>query len=115
MYCAFCEKQWIDGLNECPDCGTSLMDDDELDTLESAIEGLQTSWVLVYTTNTVIEAEMLQANLKGANIPVQILSQVDSSRQFTVGSLATVKIYVLSVDADDALAIIRDIEQRGAQ
>ena len=51
-------------------------------------------WELVYTTNREIVAEMYKANLEGANIPVSILSQVDTTRMLTVGNLAIVKIYV---------------------
>ena len=72
-------------------------------------------WVLVYTTNTQIDAEHFKANLEGADIPVQILSQVDTSRMLTVGDLAIVKIYVPSSCYEDALLIIRDIENSGKE
>lgn len=51
-------------------------------------------WEIVYTTNREIDAEMYKANLEGAGIPVNILSQVDTTRMFTIGNLAVVKIYV---------------------
>jgi hypothetical protein len=51
-------------------------------------------WEIVYTTNRKIDAEMYKANLEGAGIPVNILSQVDTTRMLTIGNLAVVKIYV---------------------
>ncbi|MEN6510813.1 MAG: DUF2007 domain-containing protein [Chloroherpetonaceae bacterium] len=51
-------------------------------------------WEIVYTTNREIDAEMYKANLEGAGIPVNILSQVDTTRMLTMGDLAVVKIYV---------------------
>lgn len=66
-------------------------------------------WVLVYTTNTDLEAEMIKANLKGAGIPCEILSQVDTTRMFSVGELAIVKIFVPSEHKDESIEIINDI------
>ncbi|MBI5325258.1 MAG: DUF2007 domain-containing protein [Ignavibacteriae bacterium] len=57
-----------------------------------------------------IDAEMFKANLESADIPVHILSQVDSTRQLTIGDLAIVKIYVPSIYETDAKAIIQQIE-----
>lgn len=65
---------------------------------------------MVYTTNTQIEAEHFKANLEGAEIPVQILSQFDTSRGITVGGFAVVKIYVPEEFYEAAKKIINDIE-----
>jgi hypothetical protein len=54
---------------------------------------------------------MLRANLEGAEIPVHLLSQVDTTRNFTVGGLAIVKLYVPERFAQDAIAIINAIEK----
>ena len=67
------------------------------------------NWQLVYTTNTQLEAEHYKANLEGADIPVQILSQFDTSRMITLGDFAVVKIFVPNEYADDAIKIINDI------
>ena len=66
-------------------------------------------WKLVYTTNTDMDAEHYKANLEGANIPVQILSQFDSSRMITVGDFAVVKIFVPEKFYEEAKKIIDDI------
>lgn len=67
-------------------------------------------WVLVYTTNTLLEAEMFKANLENAGIPTQILSQVDTSRMLTIGDLAIVKIFVPSPMLKEAEDLITAIE-----
>ena len=67
------------------------------------------NWKLVYTTNTQLEAEHYRANLEGAGIPVQILSQFDTSRMITIGDFAVVKIFVPDEYYEDAIDIINDI------
>lgn len=63
-------------------------------------------WVQVYSTNTEIDAELIKQNLENNDIPANILSQVDSTRQFTVGFLAIVKIFVEKENYDKAKEII---------
>lgn len=67
------------------------------------------NWKMVYTTNMQLDAEHYKANLEGAGIPVQILSQFDTSRMITIGDFAVVKIFVPDEYYDDAIAIINDI------
>lgn len=67
-------------------------------------------WVLVYETNTEISAEFIKQNLENNGIPTNILSQVDSTRQFTVGYLAIVKIFVLREDIEKAIELINEID-----
>ena len=54
---------------------------------------------------------MLKGNLENAGIPVSILSQVDSTRMFTIGNLAIVKIFVPSPFYEEAAEIIKTIEK----
>jgi hypothetical protein len=54
---------------------------------------------------------MFKANLESAEIPTQILSQIDSTRMLTVGNLAIVKIYVPLPYVNEALEIIHAIEE----
>ncbi len=72
-------------------------------------KGQFTNWKLVYTTNLPMDAEHYKANLEGADIPVQILSQFDTSRMITIGDFAVVKIFVPEEYYDDAKKIIDDI------
>lgn len=67
-------------------------------------------WVLVYETNTEISAEFIKQNLENNGIPTNILSQVDSTRQFTIGYLAIVKIFVLREDIEKAIELINEID-----
>jgi len=92
-----------DNANFCISCGY------EFD--EAGTQGKRYPWVLVFTTSTEYEAQMFKANLEGAGIPTQILSQVDSTRMFTIGELAIVKIYVLSPYVREAEEIIQAIEK----
>jgi hypothetical protein len=71
-------------------------------------------WVEVFKTNTMIEADMYKANLEGAEIPVQLLSQLDSAINFTFGGLGTVKIMVPESFVEEALEIINDIIENKA-
>lgn len=68
------------------------------------------NWKLVYTCSTDIEAHHIKNNLEGAEIPCQILSQVDSTRMFNVGELAIVKLFVPEEFIEDAKIIISDIQ-----
>lgn len=102
MKCPVCTSEINGLLTKCPVCGAVV--DPELDSGTFP-------WALVYTTNTMIDAGMFKANLESAGIPVQILSQVDSTRMFTIGSLAIVKLYVPSPLLNDALEIIKAIEE----
>jgi len=99
----------------CPDCGTPLLDEEEAAHLEKAINELQSEWLHIYTTSTEIDARMIESFLVGAGIPTHVLLQIDTTRQFTIGGLAVVKIFVRSSDAEEALIIIRDIERRRSE
>ncbi len=100
-FCQCCNNPISENDLECPFCGCEVDIDEEFYS--------NYPWALVYTTNTLIEAEMYKANLEGAGIPVNILSQVDTSRMFTVGGLAIVKIYVKSPFVTLAEQIIKEI------
>jgi hypothetical protein len=53
---------------------------------------------------------MLKSNLESGGIPTQIVSQIDTTRMFTLGNLAIVKVYVPHPYYSDAKAIIDLIE-----
>ena len=52
------------------------------------------SWVLVYTTNTEVDAQLMSGLLESEEVPTQVVSQIDSSRALTIGGLAVAKVYV---------------------
>ncbi|MFP4528874.1 MAG: putative signal transducing protein [Candidatus Kapaibacterium sp.] len=105
MKCPVCLNEIEDNRAEkCPHCGA------QIETEEFGEVRRTYPWVMIYTTNTELDAEMFRANLESADIPTRILSQIDTTRMFTVGSLALVKIYVPSPFVTDAIEIIRAIE-----
>jgi hypothetical protein len=102
----------------CPHCSALIQDEGQSICLECGkvidsedIEKKTYPWVQVYTTNTFIDAEMFRQNLESAGIPAHILSQIDSTRHFTLGELAIVKIFVQEPYYNHALEIINEIEK----
>lgn len=63
-------------------------------------------WVLAYTTSDEIEALLIKGMLENVEITAQVLSQIDTTRQFNVGGLAIAKIYVLREDYETAKELI---------
>lgn len=108
-----------DGGRLCEVCGTDVSFDAEwcpvcgAETAREYPEAEEEiTWEIVRTVSTVIEAELMAGRLRSHGVPAIVLSQVDSTRGFTVGDLAIAKVFVpahfldeakriLSVDADD--------------
>jgi len=104
MICPNCEYEYVEGIKVCPDCKTELIPNEEF-------EGNLTNpddYVIVYTCSETYEAEMLKANLQGAEIEALVLSQKDRSYP-GVGDLSVVKLLVKKDSAQEALEIINDI------
>ncbi len=72
----------------------------------------KTDWRLLYTTSEIIDGEMIKANLESAEIPVQILSQVDTTRMLNIGNLAIVKIFVPYQYQYEARRILKQIQSQ---
>ncbi len=51
-------------------------------------------WEILRTVSTEVEARLMAGRLRSEGIPAFVLSQVDSTRNFTVGSLAVAKVFV---------------------
>lgn len=68
------------------------------------------SWSVVYTTNTLWEAELVCGYLHARGIEAVVLSQVDSTRAFTVGLLAIAKVYVPTWQLACAQEALREYE-----
>ena len=104
MICPKCESHYIKGITVCPDCQTELIPFAEY---EGNLVHPK-DWVIVYTTDVNYEADMYKANLEGAGIEVLILDQNDNN--FPVpGDFSIIKILVKNSDAEEANAIINDI------
>lgn len=105
MLCPHCSALIQDeSASLCMECGNVIDTDD--------LKPRKYPWVLLYTTNTLLDAEMYKANLVSAGIPTQILSQVDTTRFFTVGDLAIVKIFVQEPYYKHAKEIINEINNQ---
>lgn len=104
MICLKCEAEYIDGITVCPDCNTELI-------TKKDFEGHlihPDDWVIVYSCAEDLEADMLKSNLEGANIEVLLLNQNDHNFP-VIGNLSVIKVLVQKTDAQDASAIINDI------
>lgn len=73
------------------------------------------NWVVACTTSTAYEAEMVCANLKGADIPSMVLSQNDSMYVTTVGNLAVTEVMVPKESLDEAKRFLRALEAEQAR
>lgn len=68
-------------------------------------------WVIVYTTSTEVEALLIKGMLENEDIPAQVLSQIDTTRQFTLGALSVAKIYVQQSNFENAKRLIEEHEK----
>ena len=107
MLCPKCEYEYHEGITTCPDCNTTLV---PVKDFEGNLVHPK-DWVIVFSCADILEADMLKSNLDGANIEVLILNQNDSSFP-VVGDLSVIKILVKKDDAEDAVAIIKDINKK---
>lgn len=104
MICLKCEAEYIDGITICPDCNTELITKEDFEGNLIHPE----DWVIVYSCAEDLEADMLKSNLEGANIEVLLLNQNDHNFP-VIGNLSVIKVLVKKTDAQDASAIINDI------
>ena len=104
MICPNCEAEYVEGVTVCSDCETQLIsnDDFELNLIHHE------DWTPVYSTDVLYEAEMIKANLAGANIESIVLSQKDKNFPAT-GDLSVIKLLVKKEDVDDTKKIIADL------
>ncbi len=101
MICPKCEYEYVDGIKECPDCGTELIPSEEFEG--NLVH--PSDYIIVYTCYERYEAEMMKANLAGAGIEAIILEQSD--RNFpAMGDLELVKLLVKKKDSEDAVQFI---------
>ncbi|GBD07699.1 hypothetical protein HRbin21_01530 [bacterium HR21] len=94
----------------CPYCGAEL---EELPTQCSVCHHhveLE-PWEVVAELSTEWEAELLCGRLRHHGIPAHVLSQRDTTRMFTVGALAVVKLFVPAAYAELARRVLEHEEE----
>ena len=95
--CPVCKNDTPIDNTHCVVCGADLEEHSE----EKEIE-----WEIARTVSTVVEAELIAGRLRSYGIPAIVLSQVDSSRNFTVGGLAIAKVFVPQFALEEATNIL---------
>ncbi|MEP7220813.1 MAG: DUF2007 domain-containing protein [Bacteroidota bacterium] len=104
LLCPVCLHAVGDDDERCPFCSAEI-ERDEREELGEEID-----WVIVQTVNTEIQATLIAGRLRAHNIPAFVVSQVDSSRGFTIGALAVAKIFVPSTLLEEASGILANPE-----
>jgi len=102
--CPNCKYEYVEGVTMCPDCNTLLVDEVDLPTLDELSED---DWVLVYTSGSEVEVEMMKGLLESAGLEVSVLSQKDHNFP-APGDLSIVKLMVRKSDVQSALNYIQD-------
>jgi hypothetical protein len=100
IVCSACLHAVPPGLTNCVVCG----EDVEPEAEENA--ELEPKWSIIRTYSTEIEARIVAGRLIAHGVPACVLSQVDSTRNFTVGALAVAKVFVPEAMVDEAEAVL---------
>lgn len=106
MICPKCEAEYVEGVKVCADCNVDLITNEEFEQHLIHHE----DWKPIYSTDVMYEAEMIKANLKGADINTIILSQKDKNFPSS-GDLSVIKLLVKKADEEDAKKIIADLQK----
>lgn len=91
----------------CPRCGAPLESLPGHCPLCGGFVALE-PWEVIAELGTEWEAELLCGKLRSCGIPAQVLSQRDSTRMFTVGGLAVVKLFVPAAYAQMARRVLEE-------
>src|SRR5687768_1840001 len=100
IVCTACYTAVPAGLTSCIQCGADV---------EPAPEGeadTEVRWGVLRTYSTELEARLVAGRLNAHGIPACVLSQVDSTRNFTVGALAVAKVFVPDQEREAAEQVL---------
>jgi hypothetical protein len=99
--CTVCLHTVPQELLRCPFCDSTL----NAEGVEEVNE--EFTWTILRTVSTEIEATLIAGRLRAHGVPAFVLSQVDSTRHFTVGALAVAKVFVpesMQAQAEEIMA-----------
>jgi hypothetical protein len=100
IVCNACFHAVPPGLTNCIVCGGDV-DPEPEETAE-----LEPRWVILRTFSAEYEARLVAGRLIAHGVPACVLSQVDSTRGFTVGALAVAKVFVPEAMVEEAHGIL---------
>ena len=98
--CTACLHAVPPGLGSCPVCGADVEPEPE------EVAELDSSWSIIRTYSNEFEARLVAGRLIAHGVPACLLSQVDSTRNFTVGALAVAKVFVPDALREQAEAVL---------
>lgn len=101
--CVICRNEMGEEDDHCPTCG-AITDRADLKPVSDALN--EATWEIVRTYSTNVEAEIVAGRLRHEGIPAIVLSQVDSTRNLTVGALAIAKVFVRDEDRTSAEEVL---------
>jgi hypothetical protein len=101
IVCSECLHAVPPGLTSCLICGSDVEPEAEEDA------ELEPHWSVLRTFSTEFEARLVAGRLLAHGVPACVLSQVDSTRNFTVGALAVAKVFVPDAVREEAESVLR--------
>jgi hypothetical protein len=101
MKCPVCLNE-INEESICPVCGADI--DIQLDN-DNIV------WKLLISVDSLIEAEMLKANLESADIPVFVFSKQDTAYRMSVNDFSAVEVLVPEQFLNEAKNVLKDINE----
>lgn len=116
MICPDCGAEYQPGFTRCSDCLVDLVEPDALAAVASELSGhgpaALTDPVLVYRSTQRGRLPLAESLLRSAGIP--FLTSGEHLQQLTgLDAFGPAQIYVSATDAEDARAVLADLDRQG--
>lgn len=108
-FCPICKTEYIVGAAVCDECGSELAPE-----LMEEIHFSSDDFSMVYTCDTLIEAEMIKANLESTGIETFVLNQQDRNYPGS-GNIALIKVFVRKDNEEDAVEFLQTLNSSDQQ